>query len=69
MSFLLLTLSWLHWGLQTAGPSSANKNLDFLFAGFVVVWVLLLGYILSLARRQKRLEADIETLKQMKQER
>ena len=53
--------------LQTSG-GDPNKNLNFLFAGFVVVWVLLLSYIFSLARRQKRLEAEIETLKQMRLE-
>ncbi len=68
MAFLLLTLSWLSLALQAAEPAS-NKNLDFLFAGFTVVWLLLLGYILSLSRRQKRLETEIEMLKQMKQER
>ncbi len=67
MSFLLLTLSGWHWLLQAAEPSS-NKNLNFLFAGYAVVWLLLLGYLFSLARRQKRLEAEIEMLKQMKQE-
>ncbi len=59
--------NFLFW-LQTSG-SNPDKNLNFLFAGFVAVWVLLLGYIFSLVRRQKRLEAEIETLKQMKQER
>lgn len=68
MSFLLLTLSWLHLGIQSAGESSSNKNLNFLFAAYTVVWVLLFGYIISLTRRQKRLEAELEMLKQMKQE-
>ncbi len=67
MSLLLFMFSGLYWLLQTA-ESSANKNLNFLFAGYTVVWLLLLGYLLSLARRQKRLEAEIEMLKQMKQE-
>lgn len=53
--------------LQTTG-GDPNKNLSFLFAGFVVVWVLLLGYIFSVMRRQKRLEAEIEMLKEMRQE-
>ncbi|NUO78897.1 CcmD family protein [candidate division KSB1 bacterium] len=68
MPSLLLALSWLNFAMQATEPAS-NKNLDFLFAGFTVVWLLLLGYILSLSRRQKRLEAEIEMLKQMKQER
>ena len=60
----------LHWfgGMLQAASGNPNQNLNFLFAGFVVVWVLLLSYIFSLVRRQKRLEAEIEMLKQMKQE-
>ena len=55
-------------GMLQTGSGDPNKNLNFLFAGFVVVWVLLLSYIFSLARRQKRLEAELEMLRQMKQE-
>ncbi len=69
MSLLLLALSWLNFAVQTAEASPSNKNLNFLFAGYTVVWLLLLGYMVSLARRQKRLDAEIEMLKQMKQER
>lgn len=68
MSLLLVTLSWFNLGMQTAGEFASNKNLNFLFAAFTVVWLLLLGYIVSVARRQKRLEAELEMLKQMKTE-
>lgn len=68
MSLLLLAFSWLNLGMQTAGESSSNKNLNFLFAAYAVVWLLLLGYIVSVARRQKRLESELEMLKQMKAE-
>lgn len=59
-----------HWfgGMLQATSGNPNQNLNFLFAGFVVVWVLLLSYVFSLVRRQKRLEAEIEMLRQMKQE-
>lgn len=67
MSHILATLFSSAWLLQ-APASSANKNLDYLFAGYAVVWLLLLGYLFSLGRKQKRLEAEIEMLKQMKQE-
>jgi len=40
-------------------------NLGFLFAGFVVVWILLAGYMFSLSARQKKLSREIEMLKQM----
>lgn len=41
------------------------SNLGFLFAGFVVVWVLLAGYMFSLSARQKRLSREIDMLKQL----
>ena len=41
-------------------------NLGYLFAGYAVVWILLFGYMMSIARRQKQLEREIELLKDMK---
>lgn len=38
-------------------------NLEFLFAGFLVVWVLLAGYMFSLSSRQKKLNREMEMLK------
>ena len=67
MPLLLFALFGLHGILQIA-EAPANKNLNYLFAGYAVVWLLLLGYLFSLGRRQKRLEVEIEMLKQMKQE-
>jgi CcmD family protein len=32
----------------------------------LVVWLLIVGYLFSLSRRQKRLAQEIETLKQMR---
>lgn len=34
----------------------------YLFAGYSVVWVLSLGYIISLGVRQRRLEEDLRLL-------
>jgi CcmD family protein len=66
---LFITLSiWLNPGLlQTAGSSSPSKNLGFLFAAYVIVWLLIVGYMFSISRRQKRLVQEIETLKQIRQ--
>lgn len=52
---------------QTSGASSPSKNLGFLFAAYVIVWLLIVGYLVSLSRRQKRLSEEIEMLKQMRQ--
>jgi len=40
------------------------SNLEFLFAGFLVVWVLLAGYMFSLSSRQKKLSREVEMLKE-----
>lgn len=51
--------------LQTPNP---NKNMDFLFAGYAVVWLLIVGYLYSINRRQKRLDREIALLQQMREE-
>jgi len=66
-NLLLSFLGWIAFPLQTAGESS-NKNLNFLFAAYVVVWLLIVAYLFSIGRRQKRLDQEIEVLKQMKAE-
>jgi len=38
-------------------------GLKHLFYAFAIVWALLLGYVFSLARRQKQLGDELETLK------
>lgn len=40
------------------------KNLEFLFAAYTVVWVLLFVYMFTIARRQKNLEKEIDSLRQ-----
>jgi CcmD family protein len=39
------------------------RNLSFLFYGYSVVWVLVVGYIYSLTRREKNLRDQIDELK------
>ncbi|HVM94784.1 MAG TPA: CcmD family protein [Candidatus Acidoferrales bacterium] len=45
------------------------ENLNFLFAAYTAVWVLLFVYILVLSRRNRSLEKDIEELRAMLQRR
>lgn len=45
-----------------------KKRLGYLFAGYLVIWIVLFGYMLNLARRQKRLAQELETLKQISQQ-
>ncbi len=39
------------------------RNLSYLFYGYTVIWVLLVGYIYSLTRREKNLRDQIDELK------
>ncbi len=66
MRLLVFISVWLNWGiLQSTPASSSNKNLGFLFAAYFIVWLLIVGYLFSLSRRQKKLVQEIETLKQL----
>lgn len=38
-------------------------NLSFLMAAFIIIWIVLFGYVLLLAQRQKRLQKEVDTLK------
>ncbi len=44
-------------------------NLNFLFAAYAAVWVLLFFYILSLSRRNRSLDKEIEELRELLQRR
>jgi len=39
------------------------RNLSFLFYGYTVIWVIVVGYIYSLTRREKNLRDQIDELK------
>jgi len=69
MKILATILFWLAaFFPQTEPVPSPNKNLNFLFAAYVAVWLLIVAYLFSLSRRQKKLAQEIETVKQMQQE-
>jgi CcmD family protein len=40
-------------------------NLNFLFAAYTAIWVLLFFYILSLSRRNQSLDKEIEELREL----
>lgn len=48
--------------------AESQQEHEFLFAGYVVVWLLIVGYLYSINRRQKRLDREIALLKQMHEE-
>jgi CcmD family protein len=69
MKFLAAILLWLTpIFLQTGAVSSSSKNLHFLFAAYAAVWLLIIAYLFSLSRRQKKLAQEIEAVKQMQRE-
>ncbi len=43
------------------------ENLNFLFAAYAAVWVLLFVYVVVLSRRNRALEREIEELRQLLQ--
>jgi CcmD family protein len=68
MKLLFFILIWLNLSfLQTQPAVSPTKNLNFLFAAYAVVWLLIVGYLFSLSRRQKKLAQEIDSLKQMRE--
>lgn len=68
MNFLaLLIIGLTAFWLQTGPVASSTKNLNFLFAAYAVVWALIIGYLFSLSRRQKKLAQEIEALKHLQQ--
>jgi CcmD family protein len=40
-------------------------NLNFLFAAYTAVWVLLFLYILTLSRRNRSLDKEVEELREL----
>jgi CcmD family protein len=45
------------------------KNLDFLFAAYTAIWILLFLYISTLSRRNRSLEKEIEELRELLEQR
>lgn len=43
-------------------------NFTYLTYGLAAVWVILFAYVLSLASRERKIEREIESLKQMLKE-
>ncbi len=41
------------------------RNLSFLFYGYTVIWVIVLGYMYSLSRRERNLRDEVEELKKL----
>lgn len=44
------------------------ENGGFLFAAYSIVWAVLFGYVLSLLNRQRKLDKEINSLKESLEE-
>ena len=55
-------LPFLHIFLQSVDPNRFN---NFLLLGYIVMWAIGLGYVVSLYNRQRNLRQDIHTLRQL----
>lgn len=42
-----------------------TRNFTFLFYGFLAAWLIVLLYVISLARRGARLKKELEDIKQL----
>ena len=42
-----------------------TRNFTFMFYGFLAAWLIVLVYVVSLARRGARLKKDLEQLRQL----
>ena len=40
------------------------ENLGYLLAAYTVIWAVVFGYVLVLQRKQRRLQKQIDTLKE-----
>jgi CcmD family protein len=42
-----------------------TRNFTFMFYGFLAAWVIVLGYVISIAMRESRLRKELDRVKQM----
>jgi len=49
---------------QLGSGRNGMKNLNFLAAAYIAIWLVFCGYVLSVARRMANLKDDIRRLKQ-----
>jgi len=42
-----------------------TRNFTFMFYGFLAAWVIVLGYVISIAMRESRLRKELDRVRQM----
>ena len=46
----------------------SSQNSLFLFLGFTVAWLIVIGYVISIALREKNLRQELDRVKKMVEE-
>ena len=41
------------------------ENLNYLFAAFTIVWVIIFGFVFNMSRKQRQLQREIKALEEM----
>lgn len=45
-----------------------SENFAFMFYGFTAAWLIIIGYVISIAMREKRLRRELDRVKRMMEE-
>jgi CcmD family protein len=46
-----------------------TRNLTFMFYGFLAAWIIVLGYVISIAMRENKLRRELDRVRRMFEER
>lgn len=46
----------------------SSQNATFMFFGFLVAWLIVIGYVISIALREKKLRQELDRVKRMVEE-
>ena len=50
------------------GNAMNPQNYTFMFYGFTVAWLIVIGYVISIAVREKKLRGELDRVKRMVEE-
>jgi CcmD family protein len=46
-----------------------DRNFEYMFYGFSVAWLVVIGYVISIAVREKKLRGELDRVKRLVEER
>ena len=46
----------------------SSQNFAFMFYGFAAAWLIIMGYVISIALREKKLRQELDRVKRMVEE-